>query len=111
MLTGEPVPVGQATGDTLTIAGTVNWHPERWSSKWAAPPTKKHGRSAPIPFWPASSAMVEDAQATRLPVQSLINRVTAVFLPWLLVVALLAAGGWLIWGPDPAKALVIGGWS
>ena len=37
-------------------------------------------------------AMVEDAQATRLPVQSLINRVTAVFVPVVLVVALLAGG-------------------
>ena len=44
-------------------------------------------------------AMVEDAQATRLPVQSLINRVTAIFVPVVLAIAALSAGAWLIWGP------------
>jgi Cu+-exporting ATPase len=52
-------------------------------------------------------AMVEDAQAARLPVQSLIDRVTAVFVPAVLVVALLAGGLWLLLGPDPSNALVV----
>jgi Cu+-exporting ATPase len=52
-------------------------------------------------------AMVEDAQAARLPVQSLIDRVTAVFVPVVLVDR--AAGRWPVApvGPDPSKALVV----
>jgi Cu+-exporting ATPase len=44
-------------------------------------------------------AMVEDAQSARLPVQSLIDRVTAVFVPVVLVIAVLAGGLWLCSGP------------
>jgi len=98
MLTGEPVPVAKRTGDTVT-AGTVNGTGTLVYRATAVGADTVLARIV---------AMVEDAQATRLPVQSLINRVTAVFVPVVLVVALLAAGGWLIWGPDPAKALVIG---
>jgi Cu+-exporting ATPase len=51
-------------------------------------------------------AMVEDAQSARLPVQSLIDRVTAVFVPVVLVIALLAGGLWLLLGRS-VKALVV----
>jgi P-type Cu+ transporter len=98
MLTGEPVPVEKSAGDGVT-AGTVNGTGTLVYRATAVGSDTVLARIV---------AMVEDAQATRLPVQSLINRVTAVFVPVVLVIALLAAGGWLIWGPDPVKALVIG---
>jgi Cu+-exporting ATPase len=43
-------------------------------------------------------AMVEDAQSARLPVQALIDRVTMVFVPVVLVIAVLAGGLWLVLG-------------
>ena len=98
MLTGEPLPVVKRAGDAIT-AGTVNGTGTLVYRATAVGADTVLARIV---------AMVEDAQATRLPVQSLINRVTAVFVPVVLVIAVLAAGGWLIWGPDPAKALVIG---
>jgi len=97
MLTGEPVPVAKHTGDSVT-AGTVNGTGTLVYRATAVGSDTVLARIV---------AMVEDAQATRLPVQSLINRVTAVFVPVVLVLAVLASGGWLIWGPDPAQALVI----
>ena len=97
MLTGEPLPVAKRAGDPVT-AGTVNGTGTLIYRATAVGADTVLARIV---------AMVEDAQATRLPVQSLINRVTAIFVPAVLVVAALAAGGWLIWGPDPAKALVI----
>ncbi|BDW86923.1 heavy metal translocating P-type ATPase [Roseicyclus marinus] len=98
MLTGEPLPVAKRAGDPVT-AGTVNGTGTIVYRATAVGTDTVLARIV---------AMVEDAQATRLPVQSLINRVTAVFVPVVLVIAALAALGWLIWGPDPAKALVIG---
>jgi Cu+-exporting ATPase len=98
MLTGEPLPVAKRPGDPVT-AGTVNGTGTLVYRATAVGADTVLARIV---------AMVEDAQATRLPVQSLINRVTAVFVPVVLVIAVLAAGGWLIWGPDPVKALVIG---
>lgn len=98
MLTGEPAPVAKRAGDPVT-AGTVNGTGTLVYRATAVGADTALARIV---------AMVEDAQATRLPVQSLINRVTAIFVPVVLVIAVLAAGAWLIWGGDPAKALVIG---
>jgi Cu+-exporting ATPase len=98
MLTGEPVPVAKRAGDSVT-AGTVNGTGTLLYRATAVGSDTVLARIV---------AMVEDAQATRLPVQSLINRVTAIFVPVVLAIALVAAGAWLIFGPDPAKALVIG---
>ena len=98
MLTGEPLPVAKRPGASVT-AGTVNGTGTLLYRATAVGADTVLARIV---------AMVEDAQATRLPVQSLINRVTAVFVPVVLAIALVAAGAWLIWGPDPAKALVIG---
>jgi Cu+-exporting ATPase len=54
--------------------------------------------------------MVEEAQGTRLPVQDLVNRVTAWFVPAVMGVALLTIALWLAFGPAPALpfALVSG---
>jgi Cu+-exporting ATPase len=98
MLTGEPIPVEKTAGDPVT-AGTVNGTGTLVFRATAVGADTVLARIV---------AMVEDAQATRLPVQSLINRVTAIFVPVVIAIALLSAGAWLIWGPDPAKALVIG---
>ncbi len=97
MLTGEPVPAAKAEGDTVT-AGTVNGTGALVYRATAVGSDTVLSRIV---------AMVEDAQATRLPVQSLIDRVTAVFVPVVLVIALVAGGLWLAFGSDPAQALVV----
>ncbi len=46
--------------------------------------------------------MVEEAQAGKPPIQQLADRIAAVFVPIVMVVALITFGGWLLFGPDPA---------
>lgn len=98
MMTGEPVPVAKATGDALT-GGTVNG---AGALEYAANRVGADTALAQI------IKMVQTAQGAKLPVQDLINRVTAVFVPVVMGIALLAFLAWLILGPDPAlgRALV-----
>jgi P-type Cu+ transporter len=53
-------------------------------------------------------SMVAQAQRSRAPVQRLVDQVSAVFVPAVLVVAALSFAGWMMWGPEPrlAHALV-----
>ena len=98
MITGEPVPAPKGSGDTVT-GGTLNG---TGGLIYQATHVGADTVLAQI------VRMVEDAQATRLPIQSLINKVTGVFVPVVLAIAVLAAGGWFFFGPDPITALVIG---
>jgi Cu+-exporting ATPase len=97
MLTGEPLPVTKAPGDPVT-AGTVNGSGSLTYRATAVGTDTVLARIV---------AMVEDAQSARLPVQALIDRVTAVFVPVVLIVAVLAGALWLFLGSDPSRALVV----
>jgi Cu+-exporting ATPase len=46
--------------------------------------------------------MVEEAQGSKAPIQRLADRVSAVFVPIVILVALLTFGVWWLWGPHPA---------
>jgi Cu+-exporting ATPase len=46
--------------------------------------------------------MVSEAQRSRAPIQRLADRASAWFVPAVIVVAVLAFAGWMIWGPAPA---------
>ena len=97
MLTGEPIPVLKSSGDPVT-AGTING---TGTLDYHATAVGSDTVLARI------ISMVEDAQSARLPIQSLINRVTAVFVPVVLAIALAAGALWLAFGPDPSQALVV----
>jgi P-type Cu+ transporter len=94
MLTGEPLPVAKGPGDGLT-GGTVNG---TGALTMRATRVGAGTRLAQI------VAMVEAAQGARLPVQDLVNRITAVFVPAVLVLAAATALVWL--AVDPARAAV-----
>jgi copper-transporting P-type ATPase V len=49
--------------------------------------------------------MVEDAQAGRSEMQRIADRVSAVFVPTVLVIALLAFVGWSVFAGDPSRAI------
>jgi P-type Cu+ transporter len=51
--------------------------------------------------------MVADAQRSRAPIQRLADRVSAWFVPAVIVVAFLAFAGWLLWGPSPALSYAL----
>jgi Cu+-exporting ATPase len=50
--------------------------------------------------------LVEDAQAAKAPIQRLVDQVSAVFVPVVLVIALVTLGGWLLAGAGLEAALI-----
>jgi Cu+-exporting ATPase len=46
--------------------------------------------------------LVREAQETKAPIQRLADRVAAVFVPTVIVIALLSGAAWLAWGPSPS---------
>lgn len=95
MLTGEPLPVARGPGDAVT-GGTLNTTGALVARATAV------GRDTVLA---RIIAMVTEAQAARLPVQALIDRVTAVFVPVVMGIALATLGLWLVATGDPARAL------
>src|SRR5882724_2151692 len=91
MLTGEPIPVekaasSQVTGGTLNGNGTLVMQAKR---------VGKETLLAQI------VAMVGEAQRSRAPIQRLADRVSSWFVPAVVVVAVLTAAVWSVWGPEP----------
>jgi Cu+-exporting ATPase len=92
MLTGESVPVDKASGDAVE-AGTVN---RTGSFVFRATHVGSETTLARI------VQLVREAQGSRAPIQRLADRVAAVFVPIVLVVAALTFAGWWLLGPEPA---------
>lgn len=90
MLSGEPVPVDKAPGDKV-YSGTVNG---TGSFTYKALATGADTLLARI------IRMVEAAQGSRPPVQNLVDKVAAVFVPVIIGVALAAFVVWLICDPE-----------
>ncbi len=88
MLTGEPLPVAKQPGDEV-IGGTVNT-----DGSLVVKVTAAGSESALASI----VRMVEQAQASRPPVQRLADRIAAIFVPAVLVIALITAISWLIFG-------------
>jgi Cu+-exporting ATPase len=92
MITGEPVPVAKTLGDEV-VGGTVN--------KTGAF-TFRATRVGAETVLARIIKMVEDAQASKPPIQQLADRIAGVFVPVVIVIALATFGVWLIAGPSPA---------
>ncbi len=88
MLTGESVPVRKGEGDAVTGA-TIN----RGASLTIR--ATRVGRETTLA---QIAALVRDAQSGRAPVQRLADRISAIFVPTVLVIALLTLAGWLLAG-------------
>ncbi|MGS4944100.1 heavy metal translocating P-type ATPase [Meridianimarinicoccus sp. RP-17] len=98
MLTGEPMPVAKAAGDRVT-GGTV-------LSSGAL--TMRADAVGGDTVLAQIIRMVEDAQAARLPIQALVDRITLWFVPVILGIAALTVAVWLAVRPDLSHALVAG---
>ncbi|WIL20583.1 MAG: cadmium-translocating P-type ATPase [Geothrix sp.] len=94
MLTGEPLPVAKGSGDSL-VAGTVVHGSALEMEVSAVGAATQLARMA---------AMVAEAQGSRAPAQELADRISAVFVPAILVLALATFAGWWIWGDGFAQA-------
>ena len=96
MLTGEPMPVTKADGDVVTGA-TVNGEGALLVR------ATRVGRDTVLA---SIVRMVRDAQGTRLPVEALVDQVTAWFVPAVILVAAGTVVAWLAFAPE--FALVAG---
>lgn len=97
MITGEPVPVGKATGDAV-VGATVN---QTGSLIIGVEKVGAETLLAQI------VDMVAEAQRSRAPIQRLVDVVAAWFVPAVLVIAVIAFVVWALVGPPPAMAHAI----
>ncbi|MEK6205952.1 MAG: copper-translocating P-type ATPase, partial [Amylibacter sp.] len=97
MITGEPVPV-EKTKDMDIVGGTVNG---TGALTFRATKVGSDTMLAQI------IRMVEQAQGAKLPIQGLVDIITARFVPTVLVAALITVIVWFAIGPDPALGLAL----
>lgn len=88
MVTGEPMPTQKKIGDSV-VSGTINT-----SGAFTFKATKVGSETLLAQI----IKMVEDAQGSKAPIQALADKISAVFVPIVLVIAFLALGTWLIFG-------------
>ncbi|MBV7408238.1 heavy metal translocating P-type ATPase [Maritimibacter sp. DP1N21-5] len=94
MLTGEPLAVAKGPGDAVT-GGTVNG---TGALRVTATRVGADTTLAQI------VRMVEQAQGAKLPIQSVVDRITRVFVPAVMGIAALTIVVWFVVGPSPALA-------
>jgi Cu+-exporting ATPase len=99
MVTGEPIPVEKQPGDKV-VGATIN------GTGALVMRAEKVGSETLLA---RIVAMVAEAQRSRAPIQRLADVVAGVFVPAVILVALLASAAWAALGPDPrmAHALLI----
>ena len=96
MLTGESMPVGKAAGDKV-FAATAN---DQGALRCRATGVGEQTLLAGI------IRLVGEAQGSKAPVQRLADRISAVFVPVVCVIALATFAGWWLHAGDLAQALV-----
>ncbi len=97
MISGEPVPVSKSNDDLL-VGGTING---------TGALTFRATAVGADTVLSQIIRMVEDAQGAKLPIQSLVDRITGVFVPVVMALAALTVLIWVIFGPDPALGLAL----
>jgi Cu+-exporting ATPase len=91
MLTGEPLPVDKAPGDEV-VGGTLN----RTGSFLIR--TSRIGKDTVLAH---IIEMVRTAQGSRPPVARLVDQVTGVFVPAVLLISVMTFLAWFNFGPEP----------
>jgi Cu+-exporting ATPase len=93
MLTGESLPVTKRVGDavfgaTLSKTGSFRFRVTKVGADTLLAQIVK---------------LVEDAQGSRAPIQRLADKISAVFVPTVVVIALLTFGAWFVLGPEASR--------
>lgn len=88
MVTGEPMPIKKESGD-LVVAGTINT-----SGVFTFRATKIGSQTLLAQI----IRMVEDAQGSKAPIQALADKISSVFVPVVLVLAVVALDAWILIG-------------
>ncbi|HWR03606.1 MAG TPA: heavy metal translocating P-type ATPase [Humidesulfovibrio sp.] len=97
MLTGESLPVAKAVGDRVA-AGTLNG---------AGALTVRADKTGEDTMLARIVDMVQQAQGSKAPIANLADRISAVFVPAVMGIAVLAGLGWLLAGAGAPFALKI----
>lgn len=97
MITGESLPVDKKPGDAVT-GGTVN---KEGLLRYEAARVGKDTALAQI------IRLVEKAQGSKAPIQALADRISAVFVPIVLIVAALTFVGWMVAGAGDFERAMI----
>ena len=97
MITGEPVPVAKTAG-TEVVGGTINT-----TGAFSFRATKVGADTVLAQI----IRMVEQAQGSKLPIQAMVDQVTAWFVPAVMGIAALTFLIWLVFGPDPALTFAL----
>lgn len=90
MISGEPVPV-EKTKDEKVFAGTIN---QTGSFRFVA--EKVGGDTALAQI----IKLVQEAQGSKAPVQKLVDKIAGVFVPAVIIIALLSLVAWWMFGGD-----------
>jgi Cu+-exporting ATPase len=96
MLSGESLPVDKNPGD-FVFGGTIN---KFGTFKFEATKVGKDTTLARI------IGLVEEAQVSKAPIQKMADKVSGVFVPAVLVIALISLAGWYLSGAGITKALI-----
>ena len=95
MITGESIPVERTVGDEV-IGATINQH-----GRLEIETTKVGPNTALSQI----VRLVEDAQASKAPVQRLADRISSVFVPIVIGLSILVFAGWFIGTGDVARSV------
>jgi Cu+-exporting ATPase len=96
LITGESLPVDKKVGDTVT-GGSLN------GTGLLEVRATKVGEDATLN---KIIEMVENAQSGKAPVQRLVDKISAIFVPTIVVIAVLTFAGWMMSGGGFEQALV-----
>jgi P-type Cu+ transporter len=96
MLTGEPLPVAKAAGARVT-GGSINGEGRIVMRATAV------GSESVLAH---IIRLVEDAQAGKAPIQRMVDQVSAVFVPVVIVIAMVAFAGWMLAGAGVETSLI-----
>ena len=97
MLSGEPTPVNK-TIDSTVVAGSIN---QNGTFTFKATSVGKDTVLAQI------ISMVESAQGAKLPIQTAVDRISSVFVPIVLLIAIATFVGWFFFGTEPALGVAL----
>lgn len=97
MLTGEPLPVAKSQGDTIS-AGTIN---QDGSLLFRATGVGSDTMLSRI------ISMVREAQSSKPAIAKLADQISAVFVPVVVMIALVAASIWFAVGPEPKASYML----
>ncbi|MCO5247915.1 MAG: heavy metal translocating P-type ATPase [Chitinophagales bacterium] len=94
MLSGEPIPVGKEKDDKV-FAGTIN---QKGSLRIHAVKVGKNTLLSQI------IKTVQEAQGSKAPVQNIVDKIASVFVPTIIVIAIITFAVWMIFGGEHAFA-------